>query len=315
MEFVLNGLTTGNLINQLPTNNTTSNVVSSFVCGDNYGFFTDSNGGTQTVRKIDDAWFECEVKEVPLPLVKKVNMSLLAGLRRYGNVDNYPPRVDVPITDEYKTDFTPKKVSARDTAINHRSKTLHTAAGRETNYMPERQNTFAPKTSPVSAQAAPKLSIADLLTQCSETIEELAEDLGKAQTECYPLTHYFGKGNRYKRAKKQLSDAGFIEVNGRETVLTPLGLEQRIGTHVRSKETTQQLVRFTDKVLGFVDLDKPKEYVPRVPLKVFTNPNGERVEVTNLTDFCIKHDLRRQKMYMVLNGTAQSHKGWTKTND
>lgn len=43
----------------------------------------------------------------------------------------------------------------------------------------------------------------------------------------------------------------------------------------------------------------------------FINPQGERVIITGLLEFCREHDLHRVKMYGLISGKFKSHKGWT----
>jgi hypothetical protein len=44
----------------------------------------------------------------------------------------------------------------------------------------------------------------------------------------------------------------------------------------------------------------------------FISPNGEKVEVYNLSKFCIANNLHAAHMYHVANGNRSHHKGWTK---
>ncbi|HYF65142.1 MAG TPA: hypothetical protein VD886_20110 [Herpetosiphonaceae bacterium] len=50
--------------------------------------------------------------------------------------------------------------------------------------------------------------------------------------------------------------------------------------------------------------DGPKTYYG------FINPQGERVIITGLREFCREHDLQPVKMYEVINGKRKHHKGW-----
>jgi hypothetical protein len=43
----------------------------------------------------------------------------------------------------------------------------------------------------------------------------------------------------------------------------------------------------------------------------FINPQGERVVITGLLEFCREHGLHRVKMYHLISGRVKSHKGWT----
>jgi group I intron endonuclease len=43
----------------------------------------------------------------------------------------------------------------------------------------------------------------------------------------------------------------------------------------------------------------------------FINPQGERVVITGLLEFCREHNLHRVKMYHLISGRVKSHKGWT----
>ncbi|BAU39993.1 group I intron endonuclease [Ralstonia phage RSP15] len=44
----------------------------------------------------------------------------------------------------------------------------------------------------------------------------------------------------------------------------------------------------------------------------FTDPNGERQTIKNLTEFCENNNLNRSCMTFVFKGKQKSHKGWTK---
>lgn len=45
-------------------------------------------------------------------------------------------------------------------------------------------------------------------------------------------------------------------------------------------------------------------------LRVFTNPNGENVEIYNLSDFCKQNNLAYDGMRKLGNGKNKKHKGW-----
>lgn len=44
---------------------------------------------------------------------------------------------------------------------------------------------------------------------------------------------------------------------------------------------------------------------------IFNDASGKEYVVDNLTDFCNKHSLARQKMYDLMSGKRKTHKGFT----
>lgn len=46
----------------------------------------------------------------------------------------------------------------------------------------------------------------------------------------------------------------------------------------------------------------------------FISPNGEMVTIRNMRSFCMEHGLTQNVMYMLAQGRATSHKGWTHVN-
>jgi hypothetical protein len=47
----------------------------------------------------------------------------------------------------------------------------------------------------------------------------------------------------------------------------------------------------------------------------FVDPNGRRVAITNLAEFCREHGLHPVKMHNLKSGKIQQYKGWTWSND
>ena len=54
-----------------------------------------------------------------------------------------------------------------------------------------------------------------------------------------------------------------------------------------------------------------REFLGHRTYRGFINPNGERIIITNLNEFCRAHDLTSIHMRQLITGERKSHKGWT----
>jgi hypothetical protein len=86
-------------------------------------------------------------------------------------------------------------------------------------------------------------------------------------------------------------------------------IEKKIGEKSKgrspSQETREKLMQHNLKedVLRHNIECKQKEYI-------VTTPDGEEIEVINLSDFCKDTNLDRCKMYSVASGDRKTHKGY-----
>jgi hypothetical protein len=102
---------------------------------------------------------------------------------------------------------------------------------------------------------------------------------------------------------------GFIDPAG-----NPLGLITNLAEFCRQHglDNTHMVAVANSRILshrGWTHINSRKRQ-----LKTYTSfidPNGQRVAITNLAEFCRQHGLHPVHMHQVKNGQRKSHKGWT----
>lgn len=156
-----------------------------------------------------------------------------------------------------------------------------------------------------------KLSVPDVLQLCANTIEGLSTALYQAQVEAYSLAHMFGNARLGNKARKQLIDQGLVIKQGSGYVLTPKGLEARIGTYCRKPDTTCQVLRFTEEVKKYVDLSTKQGKPYSTPDFNVKDPKGNILTVENVRSFSAEHGLVASKLYLLRNGSLNSTLGWS----
>ncbi len=157
-----------------------------------------------------------------------------------------------------------------------------------------------------------KLPIAELLSQCSATIEELSLNLEECQVQGYPLKH-FCNGSQYKAAKARVSliEQGLLVATDNGIVLSDSGKQQAIGKHSRSPITKKQTILFTDNVKQYIvgsDTHRGKNK-GTVPFDV-VSPAGLVLTVKNVRSFSKEHGLVPAKLYMLVGRAVDSHRKW-----
>jgi group I intron endonuclease len=103
---------------------------------------------------------------------------------------------------------------------------------------------------------------------------------------------------------------GFIEPNG-----NPVGTITNLAAFCREHglDDTHMVALAQGKLhshKGWTHSNK-REHLGHKTYRGFVSPQGERVVITKLQDFCRKNGLHSVHMHQLINGQRKSHKGWT----
>lgn len=212
----------------------------------------------------------------------------------------------------YEREATPFEESGR--GIKPNEKTMPSTLGAKPPEQPKpvkATNDTPNAPTPLRKPEKPKMSqeIQQVLQMNSQIIERLAEDLDIAQTKCQSLSALTGSNYRATRARKMLVEQGLIEKSGKGYVFTPMALELGLGTYTRKPDSEYQVLRYSPKILDYISPVQEK----RKPVVPFTllDPQGNRVVVENVKDFCAENGLITGHIYQLLSGLTKSHKSWT----
>lgn len=103
---------------------------------------------------------------------------------------------------------------------------------------------------------------------------------------------------------------GFIDPDG-----NPVGTITNLAAFCRERglDDTHMIALAKGKLhihKGWTHSNK-REHLGHKTYRGFIDPQGERVLITNLREFCRKNNLHPAHMHQLLNGQRKSHKGWT----
>ncbi len=284
----------------------------SCVFNDKHAFVTEKKSTRYYAVDALGNWMPKQISAVPRVVARAINNKHFRAFSVIGSVAKFPPVL--PTNEKVAAKLVPTPI----VGIKSNKRILPNKRTYATKGNNMSQHSTTPvKTANISSQEltgtdTTKLSVAELLAQCSDVIKELSGHITTAQVECYTLDHYTGSTYRSGKARAQLVAAGLVVKVGRGYQFTGKGLELNLGTFTRKPNSDMQVLRYSPEVTKYFNLGKCDKNVPfSVPTFNIVDPVGKVHTVNVVRDFCNVHGLNKAKIYMLRKQTITSHKGWT----